>query len=59
MNILHMICHVHSFIGWKNSYNYSGSPGFALVQKLKALKVDLHSWNKETFVDANFRRKDL
>ncbi len=30
-----------------------------LVQKLKALKVDLCCWNKEIFGDVNFRKNEL
>ena len=44
---------------WWNSYQYSGSPGYAMVQKLKFLKADLSRWNKEVFGDVNVRKNDL
>uniref|UniRef100_A0A2N9HXJ9 Reverse transcriptase domain-containing protein n=1 Tax=Fagus sylvatica TaxID=28930 RepID=A0A2N9HXJ9_FAGSY len=44
---------------WWNSYLFSGSPSYILVQKLKSLKVDLRRWNKETFGDVNVRKHDL
>jgi hypothetical protein len=31
---------------WWESYSFQGSPSFVLAHKLKALKVDLKSWNK-------------
>jgi hypothetical protein len=34
---------------WWESYSFQGSPSFVLAQKLKALKVDLKSWNKQVF----------
>jgi exonuclease III len=44
---------------WWNSYLFTGSPSYILVQKLKSLKVDLRRWNKETFGDVNVRKHDL
>ena len=44
---------------WWNSYNYSGSPSYVLVQKLKYLKINLHRWNKEVFGDVNMRKNEL
>ena len=44
---------------WWNSYNYSGSPSYVLVQKLKSLKIDLRRWNKEVFGDVNLRKNEL
>jgi hypothetical protein len=34
---------------WWESYSFQGSPSFVLAQKLKALKVDLKSWNEQVF----------
>jgi len=34
---------------WWASYSFQGSPSFVLAQKLKALKVDLKSWNEQLF----------
>jgi hypothetical protein len=34
---------------WWESYSFQGSPNFVLAQKLKALKVDLKSWNEQVF----------
>ena len=31
---------------WWNSYHVHGLPSFVLVNKLKALKLDLKQWNK-------------
>uniref|UniRef100_A0A2N9IIB8 Reverse transcriptase zinc-binding domain-containing protein n=1 Tax=Fagus sylvatica TaxID=28930 RepID=A0A2N9IIB8_FAGSY len=44
---------------WWDSYNYDGSPGFILAQKLKTLKSDLQRWNEEDFGDVNHRRYEL
>ena len=44
---------------WWNSYQYSGSPSYVLVHKLKSLKADLRRWNKEVFGDVNVRKNDL
>jgi hypothetical protein len=44
---------------WWNSYLFTGSLSYILVQKLKSLKVDLRRWNKETFGDVNVRKHDL
>jgi hypothetical protein len=34
---------------WWESYSFQGSPSFVLAKKLKALKVDLKSWNEKVF----------
>ncbi|WMV47268.1 hypothetical protein MTR67_040653, partial [Solanum verrucosum] len=34
---------------WWSSYEVGGSPDFVLVQKLKYLKKDISTWNKEVF----------
>ncbi|WMV25457.1 hypothetical protein MTR67_018842 [Solanum verrucosum] len=34
---------------WWSSYEVEGSPDFVLVQKLKYLKKDISTWNKEVF----------
>jgi hypothetical protein len=34
---------------WWESYSFQGSPSFVLAHKLKALKVDLKSWNEQVF----------
>jgi hypothetical protein len=44
---------------WWDSYLYSGSPSYVLVQKLKSLKIDLRRWNKDVFGDVNSRKNDL
>ncbi len=44
---------------WWDSYAFSGSPSFILVQKLKALRVDLRRWNAEVFGDVNLRKNNL
>jgi hypothetical protein len=44
---------------WWNSYLYSGSPSYVLVQKLKSLKTDLRRWNKDSFGNVNSRKNDL
>jgi hypothetical protein len=41
---------LHGEVGlWWESYSFQGSPSFVLAQKLKALKVDLKSWNEQVF----------
>ncbi|XVF46863.1 hypothetical protein PTKIN_Ptkin03bG0062400 [Pterospermum kingtungense] len=42
---------------WKN--NYTGSPSFILVQKLKETKVALKIWNKNFFGNIFVRKKKL
>ena len=44
---------------WWNSYQYSGSPSYVLVQKLKALKSDIQQWNREDFGDINHKKDEL
>jgi hypothetical protein len=34
---------------WWASYSFQGSPSFVLTKKLKALKIDLKSWNDQVF----------
>ena len=45
--------------GWWDSYTFNGSPSFILVQKLKALKLDIQRWNREEFGDINHRKDEL
>ena len=42
---------------WWIGYNFVGSPGFILAQKLRALKADLKKWNREEFGDLALGRK--
>ena len=35
--------------GQQESYHFQGTPSFILVNKLKALKLDLKKWNLEEF----------
>jgi hypothetical protein len=42
---------------WWASYHFQGSPSFIFTQKLKALKVDLKSWNDQEFGNVEFRKK--
>jgi hypothetical protein len=44
---------------WWGSYSFSGSSSYILVQKLKALKLDLRRWNAEVFGDVNSRKNLL
>ena len=44
---------------WWGSYSFSGSSSYILVQKLKALKLDLRRWNAEVFGDVNARKNFL
>ena len=44
---------------WWVSYSFHGSPSHILVQKLKALKLDLRRWNAETFDDVNLPKNHL
>ncbi len=44
---------------WWDSYTFSGSPSFVLVQKLKALKSDIQRWNREDFGDINHKKDEL
>jgi hypothetical protein len=44
---------------WWVSYSFHGSPSHILVQKLKALKLDLRRWNAETFGDVNLPKNHL
>ena len=44
---------------WWGSYSFSGSSSYILVQKLKALKLDLRRWNAEVFGDMNSRKNLL
>lgn len=54
---------VDGFVGrvkcWWDSYTFSGSPSFVLVQKLKALKSDIQQWNREDFGDINHKKDEL
>ena len=44
---------------WWNGYNFMGSPGFILAQKLRALKADLKKWNREESGDLALRKENL
>jgi hypothetical protein len=39
---------------WWESYSFQGSPSFVLAKKLKALKVDLKSWNEQVFGNVKY-----
>ena len=41
---------------WWSSYPFIGSPSFVLVCKLKALKEDLNTWNKQVFGDVGLKQ---
>ena len=42
--------------GWWLGYSFSGPPSRVLARKLKALKGDLKSWNKNTFGDVGLKK---
>ena len=35
--------------GWWHSFGFNGSSSYVVVKKLKVLKVNLKSWNKNVF----------
>jgi hypothetical protein len=44
---------------WWDSYLFQCSPGFILVNKLKALKADLKRWNEDIFGNVDRKKKIL
>ena len=47
---------IHS---WWNQYSFSGTPGFVLAKKLKALKKDIIQWNRSEFGNVEHQKKEL
>ena len=47
---------VHS---WWNQYSFSGTPGYVLAKKLKALKGDIIQWNRSKFGNVSRQKKEL
>ena len=47
---------VHS---WWNRYSFSGTPGYVLAKKLKALKRDIIQWNCSEFGNVGHQKKEL
>jgi hypothetical protein len=45
--------------GWWDSYSFRGSPSFVVASKLKALKMDLKTWNVEEFGSLDARQASL
>ena len=45
--------------GWWSSYSFSGPPSLVLAKKLKALKEDLKTWNREVFGDVGLKKKGV
>ena len=44
-------------LAWWNSLEFRGAGSYMLIERLKALKVNLKSWNKEAFGRVEERKK--
>ncbi|XP_059450778.1 uncharacterized protein LOC132181539 [Corylus avellana] len=44
---------------WWDSYEFQGTPNFVLVRKLKALKLNLKTWNEEVFGNIERNKRTL
>jgi hypothetical protein len=41
--------------GWWSGYSFSGPPSHVLARKMKALKEDLKTWNKNVYGDVGLK----
>ena len=49
----------HNLIAdWWTSFVYQGSRSYVVMEKLKALKVKLKTWNKEIFGNVEEKKKE-